>query len=310
MAYISGTVLDDTGAAVGGRTVRAYRRDTGVLLGETTTASGTVAGDSDFSSVTLLLHGDGTNGSTTIVDSGPSPKTVTAYGNAQISTAQSKFGGSSLYFDGTGDYLTLSDGSDWAFGTGDFTIEFWMYATAFATNHSYGSCLVDSRRANESYLGFALFANASGVLTAWDANSVAHQSSSGAVGTSTWAHIAISRASGTQKVFVAGTQVISYSSSYDHTGQRLTVATVVDAANTGANFKLTGYIDDLRITKGVARYTADFTVPDVAFPACSIDLTTGGFYIPTSYTGEVNVVTLDDSGGTTYNDKILRTTPV
>jgi hypothetical protein len=67
------------------------------------------AGPTDpyFSNVSLLLHGDGANGSTTIVDSSPSPKTVTAVGNAQISTAQSKFGGSSLAFDGSGDYLTV-----------------------------------------------------------------------------------------------------------------------------------------------------------------------------------------------------------
>ena len=59
--------------------------------------------DPDFANVSLLLHGDGTNGSTTIVDSSSSSKTVTAVGDAQISTAQSKFGGSSIYFDGTGD---------------------------------------------------------------------------------------------------------------------------------------------------------------------------------------------------------------
>ena len=59
-----------------------------------------------FSNVSLLLHGDGTNGSTLIKDSSPRMNTVTAVGNAQISTAQSKFGGSSIAFDGTGDSLT------------------------------------------------------------------------------------------------------------------------------------------------------------------------------------------------------------
>ena len=64
------------------------------------------------SQVSLLLHGDGANGSTTIVDSSPSPKTVTAVGNAQISTTQSKFGGSSLAFDGAGDYLEAPHSND------------------------------------------------------------------------------------------------------------------------------------------------------------------------------------------------------
>jgi hypothetical protein len=62
--------------------------------------------DPVFNNVSLLLHGNGTNGSTTITDNSPTPKTVTAVGNAQISTAQSKFGGASIAFDGTGDYLT------------------------------------------------------------------------------------------------------------------------------------------------------------------------------------------------------------
>jgi hypothetical protein len=63
--------------------------------------------DPYYGNVSLLLRGNGTNGSTTIIDSSPSPKTVTAFGNAQISTAQSKFGGSSIAFDGTGDYLDV-----------------------------------------------------------------------------------------------------------------------------------------------------------------------------------------------------------
>jgi hypothetical protein len=65
------------------------------------TGSQPVPVDPQFGSVSLLLHGDGTNGSTTITDNSPTPKTVTAVGNAQISTAQSKFGGASILFDGT-----------------------------------------------------------------------------------------------------------------------------------------------------------------------------------------------------------------
>ena len=79
--------------------------------------------DPYFSSTKLLLNGNGTNGSTTFTDSSNSSYTVTANGNAQISTAQSKFGSASMYFDGTGDYLTVSNAtaSD-VFGSGDFTM--------------------------------------------------------------------------------------------------------------------------------------------------------------------------------------------
>ena len=76
----------------------------------------------------LAMHMDGTNGSTTFYDQ--CGKTVTANGNAQINTAQSKFGGSSAYFDGTGDYLSLgaSVPTDLQIGGGGFTIEFWLAA--------------------------------------------------------------------------------------------------------------------------------------------------------------------------------------
>ena len=96
------------------------------FLSAASAASGGGATDPYFSNVSLLLHGDGTNGSTTIIDSSPLPKTVTAFGNAQISTAQSKFGGSSIAFDGTGDSLTIPAITF----AGDFTLEAWLYKTA------------------------------------------------------------------------------------------------------------------------------------------------------------------------------------
>ena len=84
--------------------------------------------DPYYDNVSLLLHGDGTNGSTTIVDNSPSPKTMTALGNAQISTTESLFGGSSLYFDGSGnDAIQTLPGNDFVYGTGPFTLEAWIY---------------------------------------------------------------------------------------------------------------------------------------------------------------------------------------
>jgi hypothetical protein len=85
------------------------------------------ATDTNINEVSLLLHGDGTNGSTTITDSSLTPKTVTAVGNAQISTAQSKFGGASILLDGSGDYLDVGSNSAFGYGLSDFTIETWVY---------------------------------------------------------------------------------------------------------------------------------------------------------------------------------------
>src|SRR3990167_5305793 len=80
----------------------------------------------------LMLHMDGTDGATTFTDSSDNAKTMTAVGNAQIDTAQSKFGGASGLFDGTGDWLTTPDSTDWDLGTGDFTIDFWIRFSSVA----------------------------------------------------------------------------------------------------------------------------------------------------------------------------------
>src|SRR3990167_1626483 len=74
----------------------------------------------------LLIHGDGADAATAVYDHSIYTQQITCNGNAQIDTAQSKFGGASILFDGTGDYLSIPDSDDFHFGTGDFTIEFWI----------------------------------------------------------------------------------------------------------------------------------------------------------------------------------------
>ena len=97
--------------------------------------SGSIVGDDYYNSCSLLMHFNGTNGSTTFTDNGPSPKTVTSNNGAAISTAQSKFGGASGLFDGTNDYLSTNSTSafDWQ---GDITIECWIYPLALNGNNS------------------------------------------------------------------------------------------------------------------------------------------------------------------------------
>jgi hypothetical protein len=82
----------------------------------------------------LLLHANGANNSTTFLDSSSTKKTVTAFGNAKISTAQSKFGGSSASFDGTNSYLSLPDSSDFNLNTEDFTFDYWMKSSSSSTS--------------------------------------------------------------------------------------------------------------------------------------------------------------------------------
>jgi hypothetical protein len=207
------------------------------------------------SQVSLLLHGDGANGSTTITDSSPTPKTVTAVGNAQISTAQSKFGGASIAFDGTGDYLTLPSSAAFEFGTNDFTIEFWWWRTATGSGGlvelglNYGGIGI--------YQTSTLFVRVAGSDVINTALFLDNQ----------WVHVALSRSSTSLRLFFNGAQqgaTVTNSTNLINSFGTVAVGAFISS---GSFFPTpAAYIDDLRITKGVARYTANFTPPTAPFP--------------------------------------------
>ena len=206
--------------------------------------------DPQFGSVSLLLHGNGTNGSTTITDSSPSPKIVTAVGNAQLSTAQSKFGGSSIAFDGSGDYLQASSAT--LDPGGDFTVEAWAYLSVFT-----GYQMLFSTRIINTGSSFGIDDN--GKIAAYS-NASGVSSSSFDMPLSIWTHLAYTYSSGRLYMFVNGANV--YNSVRSFTGN---TQTWVGTSNGNGEY-WNGYIDDLRITKGVARYTSNFTPPTAPFP--------------------------------------------
>jgi hypothetical protein len=221
--------------------------------------------DPNFANVSLLLHGDGTNGSTTITDNSPSPKTMTAVGNAQISTAQSKFGGAGILFDGSGDRITTPSNSDFAFGTGDFTVEAWVrevarvqYAALIEIGDHLTSGIIFLTNGGTSANGrigiYCGNAGGNGFFGFQIAGSL-----------NNWNHIAYIRSSGQLTCYVNGIGGSSVSFTFNHTSTS-TVTIGSRAGGTGGNYDFNGYIDDLRITKGVARYTANFTPPTAPFP--------------------------------------------
>jgi YD repeat-containing protein len=205
----------------------------------------------------MLLHGDGANNSTVMTDNASTPKTVAAVGNARISTTQSKFGGSAMAFDGDNDYLTVpaSPGNDFNFGTGDFTIEAWIYPL------SLSSPQYQSIFGGGSGEFIFLLNNATVEVGRFYIAGIA---GGGPVTANAWQHIAVSRAGTTLKVFVGGVQKASVTDSTN-----ITYAGVprIGGSSNPSNFAyFNGYLDDLRITKGVARYTGSFTPPAQAFP--------------------------------------------
>jgi len=181
------------------------------------------------------------------------PETV---GNAQIDTTVKKYGTGSLEFDGTGDWLLVPDSPDQRLGTGNFTIECWLYLSATGTARG----IVGK---GTSTTGWLLSTNTSNAVVFTYGTSTI--TSTGTLSGTTWYHIAVVRegtGSNQTKIYIDGTN--------DGTGTVSTDFTQTNAAYVGANRTggdpMNGYIDDLRITKGVARYTATFTPPTAAFP--------------------------------------------
>jgi len=182
-------------------------------------------------------------------------------GNAQISTAVVKYGTGSMAFDGTGDYLVSNAASTdlYAFGSGNFTIELWVY---FNTVSSDG-IIYDCRNAADStqpviYRNSAViqyYANAGNRIT------------SPTIAINTWYHVAVSRAGTTTIMFINGNQVGTYADSTVYTcGAQRPIIGAAGITGFVGTVGLNGYVDDIRVTKGYARYWYNFQPPTRAFP--------------------------------------------
>lgn len=177
-------------------------------------------------------------------------------GNAMVSTSVKKFGNASMYFDGTGDGLQVVGSPNTAFGTGDFTVEFWIYLNAstgsfkkFVELGTSGACFTIETQSTTN------------VLTITDLNTTVFVTSSSALSLTTWTHVAATRSGTTLRLFQNGTQVGSATNStnFANSGN-----VYIGQSNSGQ--AINAYMDDLRITKGVARYTANFTPPTSQLP--------------------------------------------
>ncbi len=213
-----------------------------------------VVGGND-ANATLLLHMDGSNGSTSFPDSSPSPVSVTATGDAKTSTAQSKFGASSLILDGTGDYLTTAVSSAFALGTGDFTVEGWFRPSTTP----YGN-LIDFRSSSQTANPVLYILN--GATVGYYTASANRITSTTVLAANTWYHVALVRASGTTRLYINGVQEgVAYADSSNYASPAAGVR--IGCSYSAADF-FTGNIDEVRISN-VARYATNFTPYNVAF---------------------------------------------
>ena len=206
----------------------------------------------------LLLHMEGDNNSTTFIDSSGLPKTITRYGDTKISTAQSKWGSGSAYFDGSGDLLELTSA---LITSQDYTIEAWLYLNTYSADASWGRYVVsqydDTTDFDNRFL-FGFKENGSKKLYVFRNGDVELLGTSD-IPLTTWTHIALSRRSSTRYLFVNG--ILENQGAT--TGSLSSAKTRIGAVYYGSEYIgfLNGYLQDLRITRGIARYTANFTPP-------------------------------------------------
>ncbi|MFA5926334.1 MAG: LamG-like jellyroll fold domain-containing protein, partial [Parcubacteria group bacterium] len=227
-------------------------------------AVGGIGGNDSYTK--LLLHADGTGA--TFTDSEATPKTVTAYGNATQSSTQSEFGGKSSYFDGTGDYLSLADSSDFAFGAGDFTVDAWVYLTASTVGHRITVFSIGDKgwgldQRQEITCGITNnqldFRAETGSGYAWTTIT------EGTVPLNQWVHVAYVRSGSSVFGFINGVKTSTSTTSFSFTVNNY--IRIGGFYSRGSEYQddVANYKDEIRVSKGIARWTSNFTPPNQAF---------------------------------------------
>ena len=221
-------------------------------------------GDPYWSNVSLLLVGNGANGTNTnIVDSSANNTTLTNFGSTLISTTQSKFGSGSVYFNGSSQYLKAGTSSALAFGTGNFTVEFWVYVTGSPNDTGIYDSRASGPGTNET--GFTITALTGSVIRIYCNGALI--ASSGTSYVNQWVYIAVTRSAGTWNLFINGNSVGTSSAVRNLTNTDTIIGGGRYSSDTTVTSFFNGYIYDFRETKGVARYTGStMTVPTAPLP--------------------------------------------
>ena len=219
-------------------------------------------GDVNYNDVSLLLNMEGSNGSTTFTDSSSSGHSNTVNGNASISTSEFKFGGSSAYFDGNGDAIYYDNsGGEWDFnGQSSWTVEGWFYNSGNTGNYRV---IIGNYKDNNE--GWSVYIRNDEKMLAYFSGDVPDIVSSTSISQNTWHHFAVVNNNGTFTLYLDGLSEGTYSGAINLTGgSRMTIGSLFYNSNWIQEFK--GYIDNVRITNNVARYTSNFSVPTAEFP--------------------------------------------
>lgn len=230
--------------------------------------------DPSYSSVVFLSHFDGADGATTATEE--KGHTITFNGDAQLDTAQFKFGSASLLLDGTGDSIQLADSSDWDLGSGSFTIEGFVRFNNKDAN-SGNQVLVSQYNNVGNQRAFYIRLTAGNQITAFVSNTGASNSS--IIGTASaglqaswtpsnnvWYYIVLERDVDTWYIGIDTTQKATDTTAGQAVFNSTEALRFGCFNSSGLTQFVNGWLDEWRITKGVARYHGTFSVPTAPFP--------------------------------------------
>jgi hypothetical protein len=204
------------------------------------------AGDAFFNYVSALITGDTPTTNTFLTDASTNNFTATPVADTRP-TRFSPFtpGYYSNFFDGSGDYLTTASSASFAFGTGDYTIEGWIFSTSNAYQRIFwAGDDKDNLEINSNSVGDITFYNGTTPVT----------TSGGIFQSFRWNHMAVVRSSGTVTVYLNGVSVLTQATTANTTTNRL-----FGIGGNGVNGYFVGNISNVRIVKGTAVYTSSFT---------------------------------------------------
>jgi len=258
--------------------------------------AGQSSGETSFNKVSLLLPFNGSDAATATTDESDNSHTVTFAGTAQLDTAQKKFGTASLLLDGNSDYIQVADHGSFDFGTGNFTVECWIRFAALGNNTIFSHWANGTASSMSYYLTH--FNSSSLLRLGYYLGGNLDASYSWSPSTGTWYHIALERSGTTLKVYIDGTSVISVAASTTalRDSEDPFRVGVFNDASTGSptlEWYFNGHIDDLRMTKGLARYGTNFTPPTSAH-----ETTGGDGNLPVVLDADATGVRVDYDGST------------
>lgn len=208
----------------------------------------------------LLIHSDNLDGHTVFTDSSPGAHPIAASGDVHHETDQARFGASSIYFDGTEDYLEIADSDDWDFTTSDGTIDFWLRIVQTGKHHNI---IGQARSYNDGQ--WAIYVNPSQAVAIGRYGQSEIKSADDTITPDVWYHVAVVRVEADSRttIYVNGSEVATGTS--PEWSSSTNTLRIGSGRNDDPTFDVHGYLDEIRVSKGVAVWTADFTPPDLPY---------------------------------------------